>query len=586
MCPGKLISDDQLLSSPVATVLNILLKHWKARSERDTKPGEDVKEEIAYVTQFLVPRIDTFIETTLANDVRLLQILRMRRMRTRRRAVNQHDFTLPDIVSAFREALRLDDLPGIFTGNMSDKQHYSQMSVVTLLGMDRPDAPPSPNTFVNTNMDAGWAAASSSARRHTHEPGADDANDIDNNPYWVVSLARSLLAHCVTYEHHVKPHLDKLRHYCDLLQAKECKPTQLVSIYARHISAIHAVLEVHVDAARQIGQDIVRFLKPEHGLTTSAGELHDMSHVLRDQIPSLRMPNDTHAEGAQTLRENFPHLLSLYQTVHGTLCHAAFQNAIPKENDLIIPPSMFHLLDILGGDRDLAAKLGNSVAAIAIRNWASRIRREYNKSSPDFKDVEILGQIVSVLREACDVLGYQMASYKGILGRLERGLIDHIDIEIPRLAKEQVMKLRPEEYFRQCDFTLDVASALLRSPSPQIQIHGIRAMVHYVEPFAKRHFKMHTDKEKTVKEEQTELQKARLGDAFEQCLRPYDRPDDVSQCGKDKNLSLSHLGPLPPYKGHMVQDQLDRSAVHAGSIGRMYPLVVLVGPSGVGKRFG
>lgn len=44
-----------------------------------------------------------------------------------------------------------------------------------------------------------------------------------------------------------------------------------------------------------------------------------------------------------------------------------------------------------------------------------------------------------------------------------------------------------------------------------------------------------------------------------------------------------HLGPLPTYKGSFVQHHIGRNAVQGGASSDIFPLVVMIGPSGVGE---
>lgn len=593
--------DEKLLSLSVSEAMAMICKMWKK-----PKKGEHMMSgSHQHHEHELRGRVSGFIKEELMADKDLLMVCRSRlkEIKKHRESWNRK-VTAKEKTMGEREGDVMEEYENITAGVhqlriVEEEEDVSEAGMITALmeasqsihGIGVKESKKNHNTTRFTVADIlgiGSNITNSNTPRQT-------TNSL-GHPEWAMSLLRRLMAHTVTYENHIRPHLERLHSHCSEMSPTSFrKEMDIVDFYARHAGALQPVFEVHPRAADKFRVDLLGLMNlirpgpsepaPGHWQPLRTSQLQIMSQELREHIPWLSMPNDMNCNSANFMRQKYKHLRDQYIHIHGAICEYAFhentyrQGVYDADGDM---NSMLELFDILGGDNELCHKVQYCAGVAGIAKWARDVRTAIRSEEKPLSlriDMGLIARIVSVLQELFRM--FPQHAPASTLKVLKSILAKHIEKEFPNAAIEPNDSLRQIEAFSKHEQCLEVIEIMLQSPSPHLQTLGLKALASFMEGLSMNSYRMHQGKIKQRIEETTELQKSRLGSAFVHVLRPYDRPDDTedSSTGAERNFSLGHLGPLPTGKGYLVQRQLDRKPIESG----IHPLVVLVSVSGSGK---
>lgn len=556
------MDDDSLMNEPVIRVLNAL-----RRAARMMEGVNQDKNESSYPLM-LLNRTRPFLQS-LGSDPRVKNMLQ---------SMGTGDSVL-NILDVLSKTLKSKEGIEVTTLTEPDDIHVERLTMAEILGLSLGSCS---GTVVHTNTDLYFS-------RYRRQAGTPFGSAMDRIAEDAAFFLRKTLAHCLDFNLHVKPIMEKLQD--PYLNTGMEQVSKAITTYARFGGAAHTVLEAHPGASMKFEEDLKQILSKIEKPLQPKGlhPLHQISRELRQNVPFLAMPQDIFGEYGKELRRKHEHLRVVYRNVHITLCELGFAVETDPEETILPPTEMPDLLDILGSDTELASLMAHSLHARRFRDWTMRVRKAVKDIDPVLESIETVGEIVSVLQEMCDMFPNIDRGNRVLLAELQRKLMDHIEREFPRMAEQHASQLMTSGgKFVLDDETLGILAPLLDSPSAKCQENGIHALALYLEPFAMGHYKKHEQLKGKKKEEHKQQQRSRLGEAFRSCMLPYHRPElelefMPSENVREEGLSMSHLGPLPTYKGCFVQRHVDRGPVHGGSLTGVYPLVVMVGPSGVGE---
>lgn len=186
---------------------------------------------------------------------------------------------------------------------------------------------------------------------------------------WAMSLLRRLIAHTVTYENHIRPHLERLHSHCSEMSPTSFrKEFDIVVFYARHAGALQSVLEVHLHAAEKFRVNLLGFMNlirpgpsepaPGHWQPLRTSQLQIMSSTL--DLNDLDVnPNSAYLRG-DLERATLSHILAVLTIVTGIIRGHKKDTKLPDSTvNLPSPHDLFLFFKNSGGTivKNLAGSL-------------------------------------------------------------------------------------------------------------------------------------------------------------------------------------------------------------------------------------